>query len=74
MAALGSGLSSESAVLTYTHAYPDFHDKIRELTEAISAAGVRIRDSGHAVVDAVGHEPAEVVAHGSIVVTRSRGK
>jgi hypothetical protein len=46
MSTLGPGLSTEPAVLAYVNAYPEFHQKIRELSAAVSAAGVRVRDFG----------------------------
>jgi hypothetical protein len=46
MSSLGPGLSTEPAVLAYSHAFPEFHQKVRELSVAISAVGVRVRDSG----------------------------
>lgn len=46
MACLGSALSSETAVLQYTHGLPEFHKQIRQLSAAVSEAGVRVRDSG----------------------------
>ena len=46
LACLGSGLTSESAVLNYVREYPEFHRQIRELSTAVSDAGVRVRDEG----------------------------
>jgi hypothetical protein len=46
MSTLGPGLSTEPAVREYVDAYPEFHQKIRELSQAVSAAGVRVRDFG----------------------------
>ncbi len=46
MSCLGPGLSTESAVRDYVGAYPEFHRQIRELSTAVSEAGVRVRDEG----------------------------
>ncbi len=46
MACLGSSLNTEQAVLAYVGSYPDFHAHIRELSRAVSNAGVRVRDEG----------------------------
>lgn len=39
-------LTTEAAVLKYTHGFPDFHKQIQQLVAEVSAAGVRARDSG----------------------------
>jgi hypothetical protein len=44
--ALGPGQNTEAAVLDHVRAYPEFHQKIREFSQAVSAAGVRVRDFG----------------------------
>jgi hypothetical protein len=46
MSTLGPGLSTEKAVIAYVGNYPDFHHAIRDLSTAVSEAGVRARDSG----------------------------
>lgn len=46
MMSLGPGLSTEKAVLSYVHGYPEFHRQIQQLSLAVSAAGVRVRDFG----------------------------
>jgi len=46
LAALGSGLSFEPAVREYARANPAQATRIRALSTAVSAAGVRVRDAG----------------------------
>ncbi len=46
MTTFAPGLSGEKAVLSYVHQDPEFHRQIQQLTTAVSAAGVRVRDSG----------------------------
>jgi hypothetical protein len=46
LAALGLGLSHEPVVQDYLRDSQPFHQAIRALTTAVSAAGVRVRDAG----------------------------
>jgi hypothetical protein len=46
LASLGPGLSLEPAVREFAQREPELHQQIRALSTAVSAAGVRVRDSG----------------------------
>jgi hypothetical protein len=46
LASLGPGLSLEPAVTEFALREPELHQQIRALSTAVSAAGVRVRDSG----------------------------
>lgn len=46
LTALGPGLSLEPAVKEFARREPQTHQQIRALSTAVSAAGVRVRDSG----------------------------
>lgn len=46
LSTLGPALSIEPAVQEYTRHQPGLHAKIRALSTAVSAAGVRVRDDG----------------------------